>query len=109
NPLHDLVADRVIVAERHHRLLEDQRDLLAADRAHFSAIGREFCEIDRRGTAAGPLQPDLAGFDPPWLVDNAQYAARRDALAATAFADDAECAARAHIEADAVNGADDPF
>ena len=51
--LHDLVADRVVVAERGHRLLEDQRDLLAADRAHLRAVGRKLREVD-------PPQPSAA-------------------------------------------------
>ena len=48
---HDLVADRVVVAERRHRLLEDERDLLAADRAHLRPLGR--APQGRSGGAVG--------------------------------------------------------
>ena len=45
--LDDLVTDRVHRAERGHRLLEDEPDLAAVDRAHLGAIGLELREIDR--------------------------------------------------------------
>ena len=44
--LDDLVADRVHGAERGHRLLEDQADLAAADRAHLAAVGVELGEVE---------------------------------------------------------------
>src|SRR5204863_6395978 len=64
----DLVADAVDGTERRHRLLEDQRDLGAADRAHLRAVRVELRQIDRLIAAAGarpPTKVDLALDDPP--------------------------------------------
>src|SRR5262249_18327795 len=100
--LNDLAADRVHGTERGHRLLEDERDLPAADRAHLLAIRLELREIDHRGRAAvagRPSEPDLAVDDSARPIDDAQDRARGDALAAAAFADDAERAAGRHVEA----------
>ena len=48
--LADLVADREHRVERGHRLLEDHRDLGAADAAHRRAVGAR--EVDARAVAA---------------------------------------------------------
>ena len=103
--LDDLVADGVHRAERGHRLLEDQRDLAAADRAHLAAVGGRArpgrsCVAVRRAS-----RQDLAADDAARAVDDAQDRLGGDALAAAALADDAERLAGADVEADAVDGA----
>ena len=58
--LADLVADRVQRRERAHRLLEDDRDPVAADGAPLRAAGRHGGEVDRRRVAARIGEPDAA-------------------------------------------------
>src|SRR5207248_8343265 len=86
--LADLVADGVEGAQRGHRLLEYERDLGAADRAHLASLGIEPGEVDRRARAVAP-QEDAAGLDAAGALDDPQDRARADALAAAALADDA--------------------
>ena len=109
--LDDLVADRVKGAKGGHRLLEDQRDLPAADAAHLSAIGFEPGQVDLVGLAVPVLatQPNRTFLDAPILFNDAQDRAGGDALAAAAFADDAKRLAGIDIEASAIDGAHDAF
>src|SRR5207253_1115290 len=83
--LDDLIAHAVNRAEGGHRLLEDQRDLGAADRPHLLAVGLELREVDggtpRPAVRGGAPEPDLPRDDPTRTVDDTQDGARRDALA----------------------------
>ena len=95
--LGDLLADRVDRVQRGHRLLEDHRDLVAADRAHL-ALG-ELEQILARRRAPRP-------FDAPGRMrDEPHDRERGHALAAARFADDAERAALGDVERDAVDRA----
>src|SRR2546429_260504 len=66
--LDDLIAHAVNRAEGGHRLLEDQRDLGAADRPHLLAVGLELREVDggapRPALRRGAPEPDLPPDDP---------------------------------------------
>ena len=97
--LDDLVADREDRVERRHRLLEDHRDLVAADRAHL-ALGELQRGRGRRSTIA-------AADDPPGGCDQPHDRERGHALAAAGLADDPERAARLDREVDPVDGPDD--
>src|SRR5437899_2924676 len=65
--LDDLLADRVDRAERRHRLLRDQGDLGAADRAELGALRREPRQIDGRRVL---LEQDLAADDAAGRLDD---------------------------------------
>ena len=77
----DLLADRVDRVERGHRLLEDHRDLIAADVAHLVAAS------SRRGRvpSTAPSRPRSG----PAAPGPAQHDQRRDALAVARLADHA--------------------
>src|SRR5262245_64854111 len=94
--LDQLIADGVEGGQRAHRLLEHVADLATADCAHLPALAVEPGEIDQ--LAVGALQPDLASLDPARPLDDAQDRARRHALAAAGFADDAERAPGLEVE-----------
>ena len=51
--LADLVADRVQRRQAGHRLLEDHRDALPADRPHRRALGGQSCDVGLRGRRPG--------------------------------------------------------
>ena len=77
--LDDLFAARVDGIQRGHRLLEDHRDFLAADRAHLLVGQRnEVAPLEQN-----PPLDDSAGR----LRNQLQYRERRHALAAARFAD----------------------
>jgi hypothetical protein len=81
--LDDLRADRVERIERRHRLLEDHRDLAAADGAH--------------PRLAEPAQVVAVEDDPPRrarAVDEAEHRQRGDRLARARLADEGELLAR---------------
>ena len=105
--LDDLRADRVHRAERRHRFLRDQRDLGAAQVAHHAgraaggARGRSVCR-------ASAIQ-DLAAGDAAGRIDQLQDRPHRHALAAAAFADDADDLAGEHVEAHAIDRAHRAF
>jgi hypothetical protein len=101
--LDDLLAHGVHRAERGHRLLEDEADVAAPDRAHLTAVGLQLHEIG--DAAVGARQQDLALDDSSRRFDDAQDRLRRHALAATALADDAERLAGPHVERRAVDRA----
>jgi hypothetical protein len=111
--LHDLEADGVHGRERAHRLLEDHRHVLAADRAHGARLRLHGGEVDRLlHPAAVPgqvaVEEDAAGGDPARVVDDLQDRARGDALARARFADDAKRPAVLDLEAHPVDGAKGP-
>src|SRR5262249_47236640 len=98
----DLAADRVDGAERGHGLLEDERDLRPADRAHLRTIRRELRQVHGAMVwAVGTLtmKPDLAVDDPARPVDDPQDRAGGDALAAAALSHDAERGPVLEVEA----------
>ena len=105
--LDDLRAHGVHRAERRHRFLRDQRDLRAAQIAHQPPARRQAREVDRL-VAALAIQ-DLAAGDASRRIDQLQDRAHRDALAAAAFADDADDLAGEHVEAHAVDRAHRAF
>src|SRR5438876_4639217 len=97
--LRDLLADGEDRIQRGHGLLEDHRDLFAADLPHL-----------RGGQAEEVLAvvDDLALHDAPGrLRDEPHDAQGGDRLARTRLADDAERLALVDVEADAVDGAHD--
>ncbi len=86
--LDDLLADGEDRVERGHRLLEDHRDLLAAD----ACASRAAPSVEQIAS----LEHDAAADDPARrLASRPQDRQRGDALAAARFADDAERLARA--------------
>src|SRR5262249_53032736 len=95
--LGDLLADGEHGIQRGHRLLEDHRDLFAADLAHLRR--REIEQV-------APVVEDLALHDAAWrLGDQPHHAERRDRLARAGFADDAERLALVDEEVDPADGA----
>ena len=105
--LDDLVADRVVSAERRHRLLKNKSDFLAPNGADGAAGRIELRELD--GCAVGGAIDDLAADDPAGPVHDTQDRARRDALATAALAHEPERPAGEHVEARAVDSLDDAF
>ena len=100
--LDDLRADRVHGTEGGHRLLEDEADVAASNRAYLAAVGLELDQVDFRSVRA--REDDLAFDDSAGTIDDAQDRLRRDALAAAALADDAERLSREDVEGRAVDG-----
>ena len=93
----DLIADGEHRVERGHRLLEDHRQLVAAQIAQASC--RQLQQI------LALEQHLTAGDAPGRLRHEAHDRERGDALAAARFADDAERAAALEAEVDAVHRA----
>jgi hypothetical protein len=95
--LADLPADRVERVERGHRLLEDHRDVVAADALHLA-----FAELEQ----VPALEADRTADDAAGRVgDQAQDGKRRHALAAARFAHDAQGLAALQCVGHAVDGA----
>ena len=88
--------DRV---QRHHRVLEDHRDVAAAKPAHVL--------IGQPGNIAA-LEQDLAGHDPARRVDQAEQGEAGDGLARPALADQAHHLPALDGERHVVDGAYDP-
>src|SRR6184192_3119166 len=95
--LADLPADGQHRVERGHRVLEDHRDLAAADPPQLPVAEREQVLAAEERGAAG----HAAG-----AREDAQQRERGDALAAARLADDAEGLADPDLEGDAVDGVD---
>ena len=96
--LGDLLADREDRVQRGHRLLEDHRDVVAADLRHRVLV-------ERREVLA--VEDDVrAGLDAAGRVDELHDRERGDGLAASGLTDDAERAALRDREVDAVDGPD---
>src|SRR5262249_28919566 len=89
------------------RLLRNQRDLGAPDGAKLRAFRRHPRQID--GDPGVLLKPDPAADDSARWLDDLQDRLHRDALAAPAFADDADDLARLHVEAHSVDRAHQAF
>jgi len=95
--LADLPAHRVERVERSHRLLEDHRDVVAADLLHLGLAELEqvpALEADRTADDAARR-----------LGDQAQDGERRHALAATRFAHHAQRLAALQLVGHAIDGA----
>jgi hypothetical protein len=89
-----LLADGVHGVERGHRLLEDHADAVAADRAHLPVgAGRELLAFE--ADAARHLRA---------FGQQAHHGHHRDRLAATRFADDAQCVAAIERKAHVAHG-----
>ena len=96
--LADLTADRQHRVEARHRLLEDHRDVVAADRAHL-AIGQLQQILAREADGAS---------DPARRLGNQPHHRHRgDRLAAAGFADDGERLALVDMEGHTVHRAVD--
>ena len=94
--LGDLPADGVDRRQRRHRVLEDHRDLAAADVPQLAL---------RQAEQLAALVDDRAFDHGVGIVDQAHDAQQRDGLARAGFADDAEDLALADVERDVVDGA----
>ena len=102
----DLRADIVHWAEAGHRLLEDHRDLAAADAAHLLAVGRKTSKLDRAVVA---VQGDLAVDYFSGTLDHLQEREGGYTFATAAFADEAEGFAARDIQVNTVDGAHGAF
>ena len=97
--LADLPADREHRVERGHRVLEDHRDLAAADRAQLLVVQREqVAAAEHRRAARDATVPR----------EDPEQGERGDALAAARLADDPERLAGSDVERDPVDGVDEP-
>ena len=95
--LGDLVADAIDGVQRAHRVLEDHRDLLAADVTQLivvESVDLSAAIVDRAG------DPGVRG------AGQTGQRLRGNAFAAAGFADDRQYLARGQFEGDAVDGLD---
>ena len=97
--LADLPADGEHRVERGHRVLEDHRDLAAADRAQVLVVEREQVAAAEHRRALGDAA--VPGEDP-------EQRERGDALAAARLAHDPQRLAGGDVERDPVDGVDQP-
>ena len=111
NGFDDLIAHGVEGAEGRHGFLEDQCDLAAADGPHLPPVGIQSRQVDLVDAPVFQLlaEPNLAVGDLTGLFHDAQDRARGDALAAAAFADDAERLAGEDVKAGPIDGVHDAF
>jgi hypothetical protein len=99
--LADLSADGEHRIERRHRLLENHRDVVAADRAHLRFVEPE--------QIAAPIELDRTADDPAGRIGNEpHHGKRRHTLAAAGFTDDPHCVARTQRKREVVDCFDDP-
>ena len=111
--LPQLVADPEDGVERLHRVLEDDGDLAPPDALAHRPVGEHrvrppllppvLDDVDDRFA----LELDAPADDLAGLFDQAHDRGRGDGLAGAALADEADDLARADVERDAVDGADD--
>ena len=94
--LADLGADREQRVERGHRVLEHHGDVAAANGFRLAGM------LQQRATTPA----DVAMLDRAGGIDHAHHGLHGDALAGTAFADDAERLAGADLERHAPHGLD---
>jgi hypothetical protein len=86
--------------------LKHEANLTAPDLAHPTPVGWQFGQVNRLAS----LIPDhFTANDTARAFDDPQDGARRDALAAAAFADNPEGSPGQDVEAGAVDGSGDPF
>ena len=100
--LDELRPHRVHGTEGGHRLLENETDLAASNRANLPPVGLELDEVGLRPVLA--REQNLAFDDASRRIDNPQDRLRGDALSAAALADDAEGLSRQDVERGAVDG-----
>ena len=94
--LHELRPDAVERVQRRERVLEDHRDLLAADPAQLLlAHAQEIAAVEQHLAAERRVR----------AAGQAEHGEVRDALAGAGLADDAERAPGVDGEGDAVDGA----
>src|SRR5215218_7125172 len=98
NRLHELPPDRVYRVQRGHRVLEDHRDLVAADLAQLARS---------RGEQVLALPQGLAARHGVALRVEAHDRQARHALAAARLADDPEGLTLLDRERDTLDGSDD--
>src|SRR6476620_3025319 len=96
--LDELGPDRVDRVQRGHRVLEDHRDVVAADLAQTARAG---------GEQVFPVEQGLTAGDRVLLRVQAHDRQAGDALAGAGLTDDPECLAFLDAEVDAVDGLDD--
>ena len=96
--LGDLITDSQHRVEARHRLLKDDADVIATNRAHFSVAQPQQIPA---------LKADRAGDLARRLGNEPQDRHGGDGLAATAFADDRERLTGGDVERDAVDRAVD--
>ena len=94
---HQLMSDRVGRVQRGHRVLEDDRDLVAANGLHD-----RFAGVDQ----LLPVQFDGAGDDLAGGGEDLHDRIRGNGFSGSALADDAEDLAAVQIEGYAVDGLD---
>ncbi|MNT33597.1 hypothetical protein D3C72_1695330 [compost metagenome] len=87
--LGDLLADREDRVEAGHRLLEDHRNVLAANLAHL---------LFRKSQQVAPAKHDLALDAARFFIEKPHDGKRGHALARAAFADDRHRFARCNLE-----------
>ena len=107
--LADLVAHGVERRQRGHRLLEDDRDLAAADGAHLGPGAVELGDVDRVAGLARVLEQDRAGRDARGTRQQAHDRLAADRLAGAGLAHQRERAAGRDRERDVVDGPQDAF
>lgn len=91
----DLGADRQHRVQRHHRILKDHGDDLAADRSQF--MGRQAHQFP-------PLQPDRASNDTTWFIDKPDDRKPGNRFARSGLSDKAEDLALVQRKRDPVHG-----
>ncbi len=102
----DLLTDGKDRVQRRHRLLEDHRDLRAADRAHRRGI--RLRKVDAIAAGAGEFQH--AGCDAAAAVlDQPHQRQRGHRFAGARFADDSDRFAASDLERNAANRLHDPL
>ena len=93
-------------AERRHRLLKDEGNLLAANLADLVSQRVERGQVDG---AAVAVQNDFAAHDAPGPWHDAQDGQRHHRLSAAALSDHAQGSSALHGKADAVDRLDRAF
>ena len=95
--LHQLMSDRIGRIQRGHGILEDDRDLVAANGLHDGFI---------RADELLPVKLDGTGYDLAGCGKNLHDGIRGDGFARAGLADDAEHLAAVEVEGYAVDGFD---
>ena len=102
----DLIADGVERRQRGHRLLEDDRDIAAADRPHLAAVRVQLGDVDGLGELRVGEQ-DLALGDPGRAGQDAHDGLGHHRLARSGLAHQGYGAARPDPERDTAHRPDD--
>ena len=97
-----LVADRMERRQRHHRFLEDHRNVPPADPAERDAVGFELGDVARRLLRPRSREKDLAGRDLRRFRQDPHHRLRRYGLPRARFADQRDGGPRADPKRDAL-------